>query len=121
MKSQIRRWMFPVFLCLAVGTMFGQQPGLPSPRPQLPDESAPDSKAPHQKKISTREVEEKLRKGFDPKNAAYAGSNIQAAVNDQSVTLTGTVTSEGQREMAVQLAKAYADNRQIVDHLVVQQ
>jgi BON domain len=77
--------------------------------------------APHHQKLSTKEVEEKLRKGFDSKNAAYSGSNIQAAVDDQSVTLTGTVNRQKQHEMALQLTRAYADERKITDHWVVQQ
>jgi osmotically-inducible protein OsmY len=71
--------------------------------------------------MPTKEVKEKLEKGFDSKNAAYAGSNIQATVDDQSITLTGTVNSESQKEMAVQLARAYADDRKVIDRLVIPQ
>lgn len=117
-----RRWMSSAFLCFALATISAQQPGgLQLPRPQLPDENAPDTKPQHHPKLSTKEVEEKLRKGFDSKNAAYSGSKIQAAVDDQNVTLTGTVNSQTQHEMALQLARAYADDRKIIDHLLVQQ
>ena len=82
------------------------------------DPNAPQTKTKdHQ--ISTKDVQEKLTKGLDSKNAPYAGSNIQTAVDDQTITLSGTVTSESQREMARQLAQAYAGNRKIVDRLVV--
>jgi len=70
--------------------------------------------------MSTKDVAEKLKKGLDSKNAAYNGSDIKAVVDDQSVTLNGTVNSESQREMALQLAQAYGGDRKIVDRLVVQ-
>lgn len=121
MLNLARRWMLYAFLCLAFGAISAQQPGgLQLPRPQLPDENAP-GKAQHHPKLSTKEVGEKLRKGLDNKKAAYAGSKIQAAVDDQSVILTGTVKSQTQHEMALQLAQAYADDRKIIDRLVVQQ
>jgi len=85
------------------------------------DPNAPNSKPEHEHAMSTKDVREKLQKGLENKNAAYQGSNIQTAVDDQSVTLAGTVTSELQHEMALQLARAYAQNRKIVDKLVVQQ
>jgi len=71
--------------------------------------------------MSTKDVAEKLQKDLDNKNAAYAGSKIQAVVDDQSITLSGTVTSQSQHEMAMQLAKAYAGDRRITDRLVIQQ
>jgi hypothetical protein len=125
-KSYMRPWTLWIFAfafaCLMSRPVLGQQPGMQLPRPQLPDEttSNTNTKSTHHP-TSTKEVAEKLRKGFDSKNAAYAGSNIKAAVDDQSVTLNGTVKSEMQREMALQLTRAYADDRRIVDHLVVQQ
>lgn len=119
-KNLFSLWILGAVLFLMTGISCGQQPGLPLPRPQLPDEtaSAPNHKATHHQ--PTKEVEEKLRKGFDRKNAAYAGSNIQPAVDDQSITLSGSVTSQMQHDMALQLAQAYADDRKIIDHLAIQ-
>jgi BON domain len=82
------------------------------------DPNAPQTKTKvHQ--ASTKDVQEKLEKGLDSKNPAYSGSSIQTAVDDQTITLSGTVTSQQQREMARQLAQAYAGNRRIVDRLVI--
>lgn len=120
-QRHIRRWMLVCLLGIMSGPIFGQQPGMQLPHPQVPDETTPNTNTKHNHHPTpTKEVAEKLRKGFDSKNAAYTGSNIQAAVDDQSVTLNGTVKSEMQREMAMQLAQAYADDRKIVDRLVVQ-
>lgn len=102
-----------LLLCTAV--MNSQRNPVPT------DPNAPSGKPEHQHAMSTKDIREKLQKGLENKNAAYAGSNIQTSVDDQRVTLTGTVTSELQHEMALQLARAYAENRHIVDKLVVQQ
>lgn len=84
------------------------------------DTNAPNTKSIHDNK-SSKDVMEKLQKGLDSKNPAYKGSNIQTAVDDQSVTLSGTVTSDMQREWALQMARAYAGNRKVVDKLTVSQ
>lgn len=94
---------------------------------QLPNQLPPDannqpnSKPAHEHPLGTKEVQEKLQKAFDNKNAAYAGSSIQTSVDDQSVTLNGSVTSELQHEMALQLVRAYGEDRKIVDHLAVKE
>ena len=82
--------------------------------------NAPDTKT-KQHQMSTKDVQENLQKALDNKNPAYTGSNIQTAVDDQTITLSGTVTSSSQREMARQMAQAYAGNRKIVDRLVISQ
>jgi len=69
--------------------------------------------------MSTKDVKEKLDKALDNKNVAYAGSDIKVAVDDQSVTLSGGVQSSMQREMAMQLARAYAGNRKVVNQLSI--
>lgn len=104
-------------LCLVAAVCWFGAVSLPA---QLPtsDPNAPQTKTKaHQ--TSTKDVQEKLEKSLDSKNPAYAGSNIQSAVDDQTITLSGTVTSESQREMARQLAQAYAGNRKIVDRLMI--
>jgi osmotically-inducible protein OsmY len=101
-------------LIMTSATMLAQLP-----QQTTGNENAPNTKPIHDQK-ATREVTEKLQKAFDPKNAAYQGSKIEPVVDDQSVTLNGTVKDEGQHEMALQLARAYAGNRKIVDRLTIQ-
>lgn len=97
-----------------------QLPGQP-PRGNNPaDPNAPDTKKPKKHDSSSKDVQDKLEKALDNKNAAYQGSDIKTAVDDQSVTLTGTVNSSSQHEMALQIVRAYAENRKIVDKLVIQ-
>jgi osmotically-inducible protein OsmY len=97
-----------------------QLPGQP-PRGDNPaDANAPNTKKPKEHESSSKDVQEKLEKALDNKNAAYQGSSIKTAVDNASVTLTGTVNSSMQHEMALQIARAYAENRKIVDKLVIQ-
>lgn len=106
----------PSWCLVAVICWFGSL-ALPAQK-TVEDPNAPQAKTKdHQ--ASTKDVQDKLQKGLDSKNPAYAGSNIQTVVDDRTITLSGTVTSESQREMARQLAQAYAGNRKIVDHLVI--
>src|SRR5215470_14213269 len=101
MRSLGRLLFVAVLLSAAVA--FGQ-----FSKPAQPDLSnEPNTKPAHHHAMSTKVLQEKLQKGLDNKNAAYTGSNIQTAVDDQSVTLNGTVTSSMQREMALQLVRAY--------------
>ena len=113
-------WMYAVSMLLCILGLAGLWAQEPSQRsqPQVPDTNEPNAKPVHDQK-STQEVVEKLKKAFDSKNAAYAGSNIQPVIDDQSVTLNGTVKSEMQHEMTLQVARAYAGNRKIVDRLSV--
>ncbi len=52
----------------------------------------------------------------DPK---LAGSTIQVSVNDNSVTLEGRVAGADEHLQAQRLAKSYAWNRKLVDHIEV--
>jgi hypothetical protein len=115
--SRCRRGILCTVLSFAVTPLLGQ---LPSRLP--PDfNNEPNPKPAHQKTASTKDVQDRLQKALNSKNAAYTGSNIQPAVDDQNITLNGTVTSEMQREMALQLARAYGQNRTIIDKLLIQQ
>lgn len=119
--------MLVAALLLGSSLSFAQTPmQLPGQPPRgnpstLPDPNAPDTKAPKkQHESSNKDVEEKLQKALDNKNVVYRGSNIQTTVDAQTVTLTGSVTSSMQREMALQLARAYGEERKVVDKLVIQ-
>ena len=115
------RILLSLLLCSSLA--FAQQPiQLPGQPPRVPitDPNAPETKAPRKHQSSSKEVAEKLQKALDSKNAAYRGSSIQTSVDDQTITLTGSVTSSMQHDMALQLARAYGDDRKIIDRLTIQ-
>jgi len=102
----------------------GQQPmHIPWQAPRSHDPgnvNAPETKKPSKHQSSSKDVHDALQKALDNKNPAYRGSEIKTAVNDQDITLTGSVTGITQHEMALQIARAFADNRKIIDKLVIQ-
>ena|SRR5579884_1087950 len=110
--------------CSLCGLLLSSALLLAAPVPQSrnanPDTNAPNTKAVHDH-MSNKDVTEKLQKALDSKNPQYKGSAIQASVDDQSITLSGAVTSDMQREWALQFARAYAGNRNVVDRLTVRQ
>jgi osmotically-inducible protein OsmY len=118
MNQHLLQWTF--VLLLVSPAMIAQQPGSGRTMPSVSGDNAPNTKSDHHQ-MPTKDVAEKLQRDLDSKNAAYAGSKIQAIVDDQSITLSGTVTSQSQHEMAMQLARAYAGDRRITDRLVIQQ
>jgi BON domain len=112
------------FLVICAAIASAQQPmplpgQIPRGNPRI-DPNEPETKKPKEHQSSSKDVAEKLQKALDSKNAAYRGSNIQSSVDDRTITLTGSVTSSMQRDMALQLARAYGEDRQIVDKLVIQ-
>jgi osmotically-inducible protein OsmY len=120
MNKTFLQWMFLLFVCtfsISSQPIYAQDSKPPVLDDKTGDKSK-DKKPAHA--MSTKDVADKLQKGLDSKNAAYNGSNIKAVVDDQSVILNGTVNSQSQHEMALQLAGAYGGDRKIVDHLVVQ-
>jgi osmotically-inducible protein OsmY len=46
-------------------------------------------------------------------------SKLKVAVDDHSVTLTGTVDNEKEREIALSVAALHAGKREIIDHIKV--
>jgi osmotically-inducible protein OsmY len=114
-KNSILSAFFCLSLLACASLAFGQ-----IPRSSTEDQNAPNTKPAHEHNISSKDLTEKLNKALDSKNAAYAGSHIESTADDQTVTLSGTVTSSMQREMALQIVRAYAGNRKIVDKLTIQ-
>jgi osmotically-inducible protein OsmY len=111
--KKLSGWCLIVAVCCFGSPILSAQKTVDNP-------NAPEAKTKvHQ--MSTKDVQENLQKALDNKNPAYTGSNIQTAVDDQTITLSGTVTSSSQREMARQIAEAYAGNRKIIDRMVISQ
>jgi BON domain len=87
----------------------------PAPRQQMP----PDTKAPP-RELSTAQVEQQIQ---DKLNSDPALSNAKLVVkaDEQSVTLTGTVDTDRQHDLALRIAGSYAGDRKIVDRIEVRQ
>jgi osmotically-inducible protein OsmY len=99
-KAQSRIWSVPV-ACMAQA----QESPTPAQHPQ--DKSEANSL-----------MESNLRSAFsgDP---ILSGADIQTSVDDVTITLSGSVQSEGQHRRALALAAQFAPYRKIVDKLTI--
>jgi hypothetical protein len=92
-----------------------QVPGQ-EPTPPLP----PDEQAPPPRTLSTEEVQQQITSHLSSE-PDLANTNLGAKVSDSSVVLTGNVTSEGQHDLALRIARSYAGDRKLVDKITVRQ
>lgn len=113
-------------------TMFAQQQGqLPptappqSTPPTFPEERAPrqqmppDQEAPPQG-LSTPEVQRQIQQGLNSE-PMLRNSNVGVHVDENSVILSGTVSSEEQHDVPLRIAQSYAGDRKIVDKIKLTQ
>ena len=87
-----------------------------APRQQMP----PDTKAPPPRESSTAQVEQQIQDKLNSE-PALAKTKLGVKADNQSVTLTGTVESDTQHDLAVGIARSYAGDRKIVDRIEVRQ
>ena len=97
----------------------GQNP--PSATPQEPDnqpQSPPKATPGEQDRaMANQDIESQLNSTFS-NDPILSDADIEATVDDQNITLTGTVQSEGQRQRALALCQTYSRYRNIVDKMV---
>jgi len=113
---------------LLLGTpLIGQQ------QPQHPDPTVPNaqvspetsvqtdqSEQPLQNKAAGNErIQSNLQSAFDD-DPVLSGADLTANVDDESVTLTGTVQSYLQHQRVLQLVSPYYSYRRIVDKVTLQ-
>jgi len=97
-----------------------QDPAIPNTQAS-PENTAPtdQSEQPLQDKSAGNErIQSNLQSAFDD-DPTLSGADLTANVNDESITLTGTVQSYLQHQRVLQLASTYTRNRQIVDKVTV--
>ena len=92
-------------------------PTFPDGRPQ--QQMPPDTKAPPPQDLSDSEVEQQIQKKLS-REPALASTEIGVKIDATSVTLTGSVDTERQRDLALRIAQSYADRRKIVDKIKIQ-
>jgi hypothetical protein len=83
-----------------------------------PTQLPPDTTAPAHTKLSTAEAEQQIQNKLDDE-PLLKGLSLLVKVNEKSVTLLGTVTSEQQRDAAIRIARSYGGERKIVDELTL--
>jgi osmotically-inducible protein OsmY len=79
----------------------------------------PDTKPSDRQRMSTSEVESQIQDKLKSE-PILAGADVGAKVDARTVTLTGTVSTEEQHDVALRIAQSYAGERKLVDKLQVQ-
>ena len=119
--------IFAAALLFATSTMAQQQGQNPTAPPQgTPpfvqsepnDQMPPDTHAPAHQELSTTEVQKQIQNKISDE-PGLAGSNVSVNVDDRSVTLTGTVNSEQQHDLALGIARSLAGDRPIDDKIAL--
>jgi hypothetical protein len=87
-----------------------------APRQQMP----PDTKVPPPDELSTAEVEQQIQDKLTSE-PELAKTMLGVKADNKSVTLTGTVHTDTQHDLAVRIARSYAGDRKIVDRIEVRQ
>jgi hypothetical protein len=124
----MKRALCGLALAFAVSAFAQQQyPMNPPPYttpPTFPDDQAsrqempPDTKAPPPQGLSTAQVEQHIQDKFNSE-PVLANTNVGVKTDDKSVTLTGTVDTDAQHDLALRIAQSYAGDRTIVDKITV--
>jgi BON domain len=124
----MKRALCGLALAFAVSAFAQQQsPMNPPPYttpPTFPDDQAsrqempPDTKAPPPQGLSTAQVEQQIQDKFNSE-PVLANTNVGVKTDDKSVTLTGTVDTDAQHDLALRIAQSYAGDRKIVDKITV--
>jgi hypothetical protein len=92
-------------------------PTFPEGRPQ--QQMPPDTKAPPPQDLSPSEVEQQIQDKLH-REPALANTQIGVKIDATSVTLTGSVDTERQRDLALRIAQSYAGQRKVVDKIKIQ-
>jgi cytoskeletal protein RodZ len=93
-------------------------PTFPEGRTQ--QEMPPDTKAPPPSEtLSTAQVQRQIQEKLSAE-PALANMNVGVKTTDKSVTLTGSVDTERQHDLALRIAQSYAGDRKVVDKLKIQ-
>jgi hypothetical protein len=117
-----------MYALLLLGTpMIGQQQtqqqdtAIPTAQGQ-PDSSAqpqPSDQPLQDKAAGNERIQNNLQSAFDD-DPTLSGADIAANVNDETITLTGSVHSYLQHQRVLQLVSPYYSYRRIVDKVAVQ-
>ena len=122
----MKRSLCGLALAFAVSAFAQQSPTNPPPYttpptfPQDRQQMPPDTKAPPPRELSTAQVEQQIQDKLNSE-PALAKTKLGVKADNQSVTLTGTVDTDTQHDLAVRIARSYAGDRKIVDRIEVRQ
>jgi len=120
MKSMLLGFAL-VVAALASAQQQGQPPGGTPPTfpegQQVPSQPMPpDQEVPPSRPLSTSEVKQQITEHLKSE-PALENTEVVVSVDQGSVELRGTVATDEQHDLAVRIARSFAGDREIVDHI----
>lgn len=94
---------------------YGTPPTFPDNRPER---QQPPTLPEQQKTLSSADIENQLQQSI-AEDPALNDAKVQAKVDEDTITLTGTVQDDAQHRRVLATVEPYAGRRKIVDKLVV--
>ncbi|HEY6250344.1 MAG TPA: BON domain-containing protein [Candidatus Angelobacter sp.] len=96
------------------------QASTPSPAPQTAPSTPPaNDQTGSMSQSGGGDVQDKIQKAIQ-QDSSLSGANVNVAVNNNQVELTGTVASKEQKKTVKQIAETNAGGMKVVDHLKVE-
>lgn len=110
-------------LLLAVFALAQQQPhdpnqNPPSASPQATPESQPAQHNPQDKSSANSQIESNIESAISS-DPILSGSDVKVAVDDNNITLSGSVQSQGQLNRVMALVSPYQHYRTVVNNIKV--
>jgi osmotically-inducible protein OsmY len=88
---------------------------------QVPSQPMPpEQEAPPSRRLSTSEVKQQITEHLKSE-PALENTTVVVSVDRGSIELRGTVATDEQHDLAVRIARSYAGDRKIVDHIHLRQ
>ena len=124
----MKRMLWCLALTFVTSAFAQQQPPTNSPPyttpPTFPEgrphqQMPPDTKAPPPQDLSASEAEQQIQDKLH-REPSLANTQIGVKIDATSVTLTGSVDTERQRDLALRIAQSYAGQRKVVDKIKIQ-
>jgi osmotically-inducible protein OsmY len=78
----------------------------------------PDQQAPAPEATSAGRVQQQITREFT-NEPTLANANLRADVDEASIVVSGTVDNAEQHDMALQIARSHAGDRNVVDKITI--
>ena len=91
-----------------------QDPGARRTPPDMP----PDTKAPPSRELSSGEIRDQIQSKLNSE-PGLEDDRVSVNVTDSEVTITGSVDTEAEHDLALRIAESYAGERHLVDKVEI--
>ena len=99
-------------------TQSGTPAANPQPAPAMQNPAQPEAEPPATPAMNNADLQMQIQTALQ-KEPTLASDNVNVAIADDTITLTGNVASSKEKLTATRIAQSYAGNKKVVSHLVI--